>query len=612
MTTIPKNVPVFEGLPAGALVPLLDRLMRRTFAAGATVIAEGDFLGEMYIVQAGLADVVMNDADGVEHVINRVGPGGTLGEIALITGQPHSASVRAAAALDVLVLTDRELREAATEYPELYRNLVAILSRRLVRSNRRAVGAALGRVTLLVDDAAPPLLGYALACSVAWHAQCPTLLLRLDDLPPPSEIVDLVQRTGAPLQHTELNLDIPVLPPLAEPRALILLASAAGAFARDMLTTTLDHLSGHYQHILVQMPARLEPTLNVRHRIRLGEPGHTAALDSMDGHETLIQGWSDVGTPGRPARDGIVRVPPLNALDDLQLQQGALNLVSRAGQALGWAARHVTGLKVGLAFGAGSARGYAHIGVLRVIDRTKLPVDYVGGTSIGAAVAAMFAQGRGTAEILAKLDWASDAAFRLALPTRGMLSSTALERRLRQLGGNSRIEELPVPLALTATDLNSRREVVFRRGLLWPAVLASLTIPGVYPAQRMGHYTLVDGGLTNPVPASAVADMGANVVIAVKLLGGTARTAEYAESVEPRGAQPTVLEVMMRSFEIVQSHIPTSAKDVATVVVAPEFESSRGLGLRNFRDGSRYVELGEAAAQASMPRLAAALPWLRG
>jgi NTE family protein len=284
----------------------------------------------------------------------------------------------------------------------------------------------------------------------------------------------------------------------------------------------------------------------------------------------------------------------------------------RAGRAIGWAARHLTGLKVGLALGAGSVRGYAHVGVLRVVERIKLPVDCIAGTSIGAAVAALFALGAGPGEIANKLDWAAAVAFRPALSTRGMLSSSLLQKRLQAIGGTTRIEDLPMPLALTATDLNSRREIVFRTGLLWPAVLASLTIPGVYPAQMMGQLTLVDGGLSNPLPVSAVVGMGADTVIAVKLLGGMPHDPHQVEAVVPGGAAPSVLEVMLRSLEIVQSHVPAHAPDVATVVIAPEFESTRGVGLRNFRDGTRYVELGEAAAEASLPRLAAALPWLRG
>jgi NTE family protein len=602
-TTLTTNPPVFEGLPTEALTPLLDQLERRRFPAGTRVIAEGDFLGEMYIVVAGVAEVLMSDSDGVEHLINRVGPGGTLGEIALITGQSHSASVRATSDLDVLVLDDTDLKNAATAFPELYRNLVTILSRRLVRSNRRVVGAGLARVTLLVDDDAPGMLGYALASSVAWHAQCPTLLLRVDDRPAAPELYALATSLGGPSIDGLAGVRLETRRP---PRASVLLTPPNGAFAPDHLAATLDHLSGEYVHILLQVPADFSSVLNIRRRITLTSHSRTIARDGT----SVVRAWTERAS-SRPDRDGVLHVPALDSIDLQGVHTGLLTAAGGAGRAIGWAARHVAGLKVGVALGAGAVRGYAHVGALRVFDRIKLPVDYIAGTSIGAAIAALYALGASPAEIEGKLAGAAASAFRLTLPTRGMLSGAPLEKYLRGIGGNTRIEDVPIPLALTATDLTTRREVVFRSGLLWPAVMASLTIPGVYPAQMMGEYTLVDGGLSNPVPASAVAGLGAEAVIAVKLLGHAMRGPQYLESVEPRGAPPSVIEVMMRSFEIVQGHVPASAADVATVVVAPEFEQRGGPGLRQFRDGTRYIEVGERAAEESLPRLAAALPWLR-
>src|SRR5207253_11108529 len=102
---------------------------------------------------------------GDEQVVSRIGPGGTLGEMALFTGQPASATVRAFTDLQVLVITNDEFEATAAQLPRIYRNLGAILSRRLNRSNTRWLGVSSGRIALLLDDGAPPVLGYALACS---------------------------------------------------------------------------------------------------------------------------------------------------------------------------------------------------------------------------------------------------------------------------------------------------------------------------------------------------------------------------------------------------------------------------------------------------------------
>ncbi len=106
----------------------------------------------------------------------------------------------------------------------------------------------------------------------------------------------------------------------------------------------------------------------------------------------------------------------------------------------------------------------------------------------------------------------------MTLPGRGLLSSTGIRNLLRKTAGEILIQDLPMPLAIVAADVENHREVVIRRGLLWQAVLASISIPGIYAAQRMGEYTLVDGGVVNPVPASVAAQMGADIVLAVRLV----------------------------------------------------------------------------------------------
>src|SRR3954454_6573247 len=176
---------LFDGLSTGDLSQLLGRLQHRVFPAGTTVIAEGDNAHGMYVVASGYADVLVTDRQGVEHVVNRVGPGATLGEMSLLTGHPASATVRAVDTLEVLALNEADFRRTAADFPAIYQNVGTILARRLMESNQRRLPDRLGNLSVLHDAGAPPLLGYALAASVAWHTRTPTLLLYLgDELPP--------------------------------------------------------------------------------------------------------------------------------------------------------------------------------------------------------------------------------------------------------------------------------------------------------------------------------------------------------------------------------------------------------------------------------------------
>src|SRR5207248_1232452 len=215
-------------------------------------------------------------------------------------------------------------------------------------------------------------------------------------------------------------------------------------------------------------------------------------------------------------------------------------------------------------------------------------------------------------EIIELMDSLSRAMFRPTWPAGSLLSNAGLRAALRRVVGQARIEEMPIPLAIVAADIIGRREVVFRRGPLCPALIASMAIPGIYPAQKIGPYTLVDGGVINPVPCNVAAEMGADIVIGVKLPSPATAVVADATSSEPSGHGPGTLQVLQRAIELMQTRIVAETAAKATILLEPEFTDIGAWGVRNFRRGRVYVEQGEAAAEAALPRLAAVLPWLRG
>ena len=185
-------------------------------------------------------------------------------------------------------------------------------------------------------------------------------------------------------------------------------------------------------------------------------------------------------------------------------------------------ARRIRGT-VGLALGSGSARGWAHIGVIRALADAGVTVDYVAGTSIGAAVGAVFASGDLDAleDVARGLDWKQVASFYDAmLPKSGLIDGTKLSDFIRRHVKETRIEQLPIPYCAVATDLNTGDEVAIREGDIIEAVRASFSIPGVLTPVRWHGRILVDGGVVNPVPVNVLREMGADFVIAVDLNHG--------------------------------------------------------------------------------------------
>ena len=164
--------------------------------------------------------------------------------------------------------------------------------------------------------------------------------------------------------------------------------------------------------------------------------------------------------------------------------------------------------RVGVALGGGAARGPAHIGVLTVLERANIPIDFVAGTSAGVSLQQM-------AEIAEQIGWRNFA--RPTWPVKGLVSFAELERWLVALLGDLDFADLPVRFAAVAADLDADRLVTLRDGRVAPAVRASCSVPGIVAPVRMNGRRLVDGGVLDNLPVAAVRSMGADYVVAVDI-----------------------------------------------------------------------------------------------
>lgn len=248
--------------------------------------------------------------------------------------------------------------------------------------------------------------------------------------------------------------------------------------------------------------------------------------------------------------------------------------------------------RLGLALGGGAARGFAHVGVIQVLEQNGLRPDMVVGTSAGSLVAALYASGKSAAELEATALAMEEAALTdWALPIwgRGMLRGEALTRFVRQGVGGKVIEDMRLPLGVLATDLGTGQGVLFRRGDTAQAVRASSAVPGVFAPVRITGRDYVDGGLVAPVPVRYAREMGAEVVLAVDIssaLDGNAATGS--------------VQILLQTFAIMGQSINRSELAGADVVVRPALV---GVGGADFSARLRSIEAGRAAMQAALPQL---------
>ncbi|MBU3697888.1 patatin-like phospholipase family protein [Dechloromonas sp.] len=250
----------------------------------------------------------------------------------------------------------------------------------------------------------------------------------------------------------------------------------------------------------------------------------------------------------------------------------------------------VTKPKIGLALGGGAARGFAHIGVVKMLEAHGIVPDYIVGTSAGAVVGALYAAGHDAfamQKIGQQLDEKIFADWTLG--GRGLLKGEALQDFINQQVGKRPLEKLNKPFAAVATDLNNGERVVFRTGDTGLAVRASAAVPGVFqPAQFRGHH-YVDGGLTSPVPVQAAREMGADIVIAVDI------------SARPEG-QPvdSLTAIIWQTTTIMGGMIGANELKGADVVIRPKLPYVKSW---DFTARNDAMLEGERAALTALPTL---------
>jgi NTE family protein len=252
--------------------------------------------------------------------------------------------------------------------------------------------------------------------------------------------------------------------------------------------------------------------------------------------------------------------------------------------------------KWGLALGGGAARGFAHVGVLQVLEEAGLKPDFVVGTSAGSVVAAFYASGKNGSQlqkVAESMEEATITDWTVPLLGRGMMRGDALARYVSNQTGGRRIEELKIPLGVVATDLNSGQAVLFQRGDIGAAVRASSSVPSVFEPVRIGNREFVDGGLVSPVPVRFARQMGAEYVMAVDI------------SSAPEAAKTNdMFQILMQTFTIMGKSINNFELREADLVVRPALN---GVGSADFSARKRSIDAGRAAMLQALPKLRAAL-----
>lgn len=244
--------------------------------------------------------------------------------------------------------------------------------------------------------------------------------------------------------------------------------------------------------------------------------------------------------------------------------------------------------KVGLALGSGGARGFAHIGVLKVLEKENIPIDYIAGSSMGALIGAVYASGQSAIDMekfatMFKRKYYVD----FTVPKMGFVAGKKVKDLVQILTKGKKLEELDPPVHVVATDLLRGEKVIFKEGSIAQAVRASISIPGIFVPEKVDGRLLVDGGVIDRVPVSVVKQMGADVTIAVDV-------SFFNSNPEIQ----TIFDVILQSLDIIEKEMGRYRQIDTDVMIRPMIKSTSSVAFTNIDE---LIRLGEIETRRLLP-----------
>jgi NTE family protein len=556
------EAPIFSGLSDEVREQLAERASVTKLSGGQWLFREGEPGDALYVILAGRCEVL----DGEGHVFLVLGRGAVMGELALLTGSPRAASVRAVRDAELLRLPQPQFEQLMREQPAFVIALTRELGRQIQASRPRSLPSAPHAASIV--------------------------LVPLTDGVPVVETADALLTSIGRWESVSLVADSRTLTPA-------LLDELERQSARALLVAQRPDLGGdetvrllqQADRVLALVAAQRPPDWLGRHP-KLQNCDLVLCDGAFDGHGSA-GAWLDALSPRATHR-----------LRQHALAEDAARL-----------ARRIVGRSPGVVLSGGGARGFAHIGTIEELLRSGVPLDRVGGTSMGAFIGALYAQGMDADEIDAHCyeEWVRRSPLTdYRIPRTSLIKAVRVrEMFMRLLPGT--IEALPLDFFCVSCDLVDGAQVTHRRDSLAHAVSASMCLPGLCPPSvGQDGRLLIDGGILNNLPVDLMHAAGEGPVIAVDVTAhfdfSADDTGEHARRRRERRpldawpwdderSVPTFAETLTRLITIASVDSKNAAQVHADLLVTP---GNDDVGVLEFHQLDRMRDAGRRAAQAAL------------
>jgi lysophospholipid hydrolase len=572
---------LFAGLDATALATLDQMFEWICLPSGETLCRQGDPTDAVFIVIDGSLETLV-EGEGEERLITVLEEGDPIGEVGALTTEARSATVRAIRDSNLLRIRPEQFLKLLNTHPQIAVNFARLLAQRL------------RRLTLL-----PRLAAKVRAIAIISATASPVATGFIDDLV--SALVRLnhpTRRIGSREVDAELGVGV------ADARP--------GTDAQWHLTNWLDAQQAANRLIIYECDDR--PSVWTHRALRQSD----LILMVARGDEAPAKGPIDETFSSNPALTRIRRElvllhksgsRPSNTDRWLNLRASARHHQIHMDDAADFArlARSITGTSVGVALSGGGARGFAHIGVLKALKEQGIAVDMIGGTSMGSVVAAQVALGWDVPTMIERnrKAFTECPVFRdLTFPYISLMKGKSTRNLLRDMFGDTLIEDLWLPYFCVSTNLSRARVVVHDRGPLWLWVRSSSSVPGIGPPIPWNGDLLVDGGLLNNLPVDILAarcagtliasDAGASIDLRTEVstraeMSGWAQIGRALNPWSKAANFPNMFEILLRCTAMSSDQSLEESKRRADLYLRPELGS---VGSLEWAAIDRVVDIG--------------------
>jgi len=643
-----QEIPLFASLSGEERSLIQERISFKEYKKGEIIYQEGSPADALSVVVLGRVVIYTQDQGGNETLLEYLHRGKYFGIISLLTGEPHSVTAKAINDCLLLIIKKEDFDFILKKIPRLAIDLSQTLSRRLKRKDihqKTIFESTAISIFSSYSQAGKTIYALNLGLSLAKETHKSVIIL---DIAPQDKIHSLPRRLEIEGAYPVFDLSSSANTDTARVIKDFILKDRFGTdlialfykseddSCMKKLTDVLSLLVNDYHYIILDLPSEMDRNIldilnqsDLIHILTSPEPVDLKRTSSLIGrlktdfsfHEDKIKVIINEYKASRLTYEeqiGLLNHPIFVTLPRIEFRASDKMVLdepnSEYAKAIRRIARRIGDCLVGLALGVGVAYGLCHIGVLKVIEEEKIPIDVISGSSVGALIASLWVTGRSSAEILEitkefkepKYIWGL---VDLTFPLLGFIKGNKLYKFLKKYLGNKTFYDVRLPLKIIASDIKRKEAIILEKGLLADAIMASCTMPGVFAPFKFKQGLLFDGGVINPLPTEPLFKMGVKKIIAVNVTPSREDVLKQYEKIKgaetPRRyyqnkLKTNILDIIFSSIEVMQLEIAGKEAQLADIVLHPD---TSGLYWLELHRAKEFARRGEDEARKNLDKI---------